>query len=78
MIRGVLAAPARNVDPEIVALLRGAKRMHKNFLISLALRAQRLEQGLRTAQQQLIRLQWELAQLRTRGAPSLSRETEDY
>jgi hypothetical protein len=78
LIRGVFAGPAQKVDPEIVALLRGARKMHKNFLISLALRALRLEQGLRAAQQQIIRLQWELAQLRLRGASSFSSQAEDY
>jgi hypothetical protein len=78
LIRGVLATPARGTDPEIVALLRGAKKMHKNFQISLALRALRLERGLRAAQQQIIRLQWELAQLRPRGASPFSSEDEVY
>jgi hypothetical protein len=77
LIRGVLAAPAHGTDPEIVALLRGAKKMHKNFQISLALRALRLEQGLRAAQQEVIRLQWELAHIRPR-AESFSPEAEDY
>ena len=78
LIRGVLAVPAQNVDPDIVALLRSARKTHKNFQISLALRALRLEQGLRAAQQQLIRLQWELARLRPREASSFSPEAEDY
>jgi hypothetical protein len=78
LIRSVLATPAHNTDPEIVALLRGARKMHKNFQISLALRALRLEQGLRAAQQEIIRLQWELAHLRPRAASSLATEAEDY
>ena len=78
LIRGILAAPVRGADPEIAAVLRGARKTHKNFQISLALRALRLEQGLRAAQQEIIRLQWELAHLRPRGSSSLSLETEDY
>src|SRR4029453_1048208 len=78
LLHGGFARAAQKVDPEIVPLLRGAKKTHKNFLISLALRALRLEQGLRAAQQQVIRLQWELAQLRPRGASSFSSQAEDY
>lgn len=78
LIRGVLAAPIHGADREIVALVRGATKMHKNFQISLALRALRWEQGLRAAQQQVIRLQWELAQLRPRAACSFAPEADDY
>jgi hypothetical protein len=78
LIRSVLATPARDTDPEIVALLRGARKMHKHFQISLALRALRLEQGLRAAQQEIIRLQWELAHLRPRAASSFPAGAEDY
>jgi len=76
LIRGVLAAPTQSVDREFVALVRGATKTHRNFQISLALRALRLEQGLRSAQQQVIRLQWELAQLRSDGTASRSLATE--
>ena len=79
LIRGVLAQPAQGVDSEVVALVRGAIKMHRNFQISLTLRALKLEQGLRKAQEQVIRLQWELAQVRRYGGlPSLAAETEDY
>jgi hypothetical protein len=78
LIRSVLATPARDTDPEVVALLRGARKMHKNFQIYLALRALRLEQGLRAAQQEIIRLQWELAHLRPRTASASSAGAEDY
>ena len=78
LIRGILATPVRGTDPEIAVLLRGARKMHKNFQIALALRALRLEQGLRAAQQQIIRLQWELAQLRPRGASPFSSADENY
>lgn len=77
LIRSVLATPAHDTDPNVVALLRGARKMHKHFQISLARRALRLEQGLRAAQQEIIRLQWELAHLRPRAASSLS-GAEDY
>lgn len=78
LIRGVLAHPAEGVDDEVVALVRGATKMHRNFLISLALRALKLEQGLRKAQEQVIRLQWELAQLRRcEVLPPLASEAED-
>jgi len=78
LIRGVLATPARDTHPEVVALLRGAKKMHKNFQIALALRALHLEQGLRAAQQEVIRLQWELAHLRPRTASPLSTVGDDH
>jgi hypothetical protein len=79
LVRDVLAAPADEVDSEVVALVRGAMKVQKKFSISLALRALRLEQGLRQAQQQVIRLQWELAQLnRSFGRPpSAASEDED-
>jgi len=78
LIRSVLGAPAKDTHPEVLALLRGARKMHKNFQISLALRALRLEQALRAAQQEIIRLQWELAHLRPRAASSCSTESADY
>jgi hypothetical protein len=79
LIRGVLAQPAEGVDSEVVALVRGAMKMHRNFQVSLTLRALKLEQGLRKAQEQVIRLQWELAQARRCGGlPSPAPETEDY
>jgi hypothetical protein len=64
LIRDVLATPAAEVDSELVALVRGAMRVQPQFSVSVVLRAQRLEQKLRKAQQEIIRLQWELAQLR--------------
>jgi hypothetical protein len=78
LIRAVLAQPAQEVDSEVVALVRGAVKTHRNFQVSLALRALRLEQGLRKAQQEIIRLQWELAQMRRfRLLPSPANEAED-
>jgi hypothetical protein len=78
LIRAVLAQPAPGVDSEVVALVRGAAKMHRNFQVSLALRALRLEQGLRKAQQEIIRLQWEQAQVgRFRLLPSPANEAED-
>jgi hypothetical protein len=79
LIREVLAAPLEGVDSEVVALVRGAMRVQRNFQVSLTLRALKLEQGLRKAQQQVIRLQWELAQLRRCGTvqPSVAFVAED-
>ena len=77
LIRGVVAAPAHGPEPEIVAMLRDAKKRHKNFQVAFALRALRLEQGLRMAQKQIIELQWELAQLRPRGTSSFCPEAQD-
>ena len=77
LIRGVMAAPAHGPEPEIAALLREGKKRYKNFQVAFALRALRLEQGLRMAQKQIIQLQWELAQLRPR-ATALSSEAQDY
>jgi hypothetical protein len=78
LIRGVLVAPAHGPEPEIAAVLRDAKKRYKNFQVAFALRALRLEQGLRIAQKQIIQLQWELAQLRPRGTSSFSPEAPDY
>jgi uncharacterized protein (UPF0216 family) len=47
-----------------VALVRGAMMVQPKFSVSVVLRALQLERKLRKAQQELIRLQWELAQLR--------------
>ncbi len=79
LIRGVMAAPAHGPEPEIAALLREAqKRDKKNFQVAFALRALRLEQGLRVAQKQIIQLQWELAQLRPRTTSPFSLEAQGY
>ncbi|HTS54536.1 MAG TPA: hypothetical protein VMH26_14775 [Burkholderiales bacterium] len=64
LIRGVLAAPAEEMDGEAVALVRRAMKARPKFSVALALRALRLEQGLREAQRRVIQLQWELAQFR--------------
>jgi hypothetical protein len=77
LIRGVMAVPAHGPEPEIAALLREAKKRYKNFQVALALRALRLEQGLRVAQKQIIQLQWELAQLRPRGTSPFCPEAQD-
>ena len=77
LIRGVLAGPTHGPEPEIADLLRNAKKKYKNFQVAFALRALRLEQGLRMAQKQIIQLQWELAQLRPRTT-ALSSEAQDY
>lgn len=79
LVRDVLAAPADEVDSEVVALVRGALKVQTKFPITLALRALRLEQTLRQAQQQVIRLQWELAQLKrsVTRPPSAASEDED-
>jgi len=62
----------------VVALVRRATKAQANFAVSLALRALRLEQVLRQTQQQVIQLQWELAQLRRNGRPpATAHEDED-
>ena len=74
LIRDVLGTPAEEVDSEVVALVRGAMRLQPQFLISVVLRALRLEQKLRKAQKEVIRLQWELAQ--ARRTPMLCRPAD--
>jgi hypothetical protein len=78
LVQGVLEAPVEEVDREAVDLVRRAMKRCRKFSISLALRALRLEQGLREAQQRVIGLQWELAQFR-RGMtlPRAASEVED-
>jgi|SRR5215470_3741263 len=78
LIRGVLAAPAEQMDDDIVALVRHATKARPKFSVVLALRALRLEQGLREAQQRLIQLQWELAQSKRGLATSTSSCDDDY
>ena len=75
-VNGLLAAPAPEVDSAVVALVRGAMRVRPRFASALALRALRLEHGLRQAQQEVIRLQWELAQLRRQHNVSWPRVPE--
>jgi len=77
LIRGVLAAPAEQMDDDVVALVRHATKARAKFSVFLALRALRLEQGLRQAQQRLIQLQWELAQSK-RGLATSSPSGDDY
>ena len=64
LVRGVLEAPVEDMDREAVIMVRRAMRSCRKFSTSLALRALRLEQRLREAQQRVIHLQWELAQFR--------------
>lgn len=78
LIRGVLAAPAEQMDDDVVALVRHATKARPKFSVVLALRALRLEQGLREAQQRLIQLQWELAQSRRSLAISTASGDDDY
>ncbi len=68
LVRMVCMAPARAVDPRIVALLQSAARRTPEFSLRLALTALRLEQGLQKTQECIIRLQWELAQYRRASA----------
>jgi hypothetical protein len=78
LIRGVLATPAEQIDDDVVALVRHATKARPKFSVVLALRALRLEQGLREAQQRLIQLQWELAQSRRGLATSTPSGDDDY
>jgi len=78
LIRGVLAAPPEQMDEDVVALVRHATKARPKFSVVLALRALRLEQGLREAQQRLIQLQWELAQSRRGLATSTPCGDDDY
>jgi len=78
LIRVVLAAPAEQMDDDIVALVRHATKARPKFSVVLALRALRLEQGLREAQQRLIQLQWELAQSRRGLVTSTPSGDDDY
>jgi hypothetical protein len=66
LIRTVCASPAREMEPELVAVLAAASRRTPEFQLRLALTALRLEQRLRDTQEQVIRLQWELAQCQRR------------
>ena len=77
LIRGVLAAPPEQMDEDVVALVRHATKARPKFSVVLALRALRLEQGLREAQQRLIQLQWELAQSR-RGLATSAPSGDDH
>ena len=77
LIRGVLAAPAEQMNDDVVALVRHATKARPKFSAFLALRALRLEQGLREAQQRLIQLQWELAQSR-RGLATSTPSGDDH
>jgi hypothetical protein len=76
LIRMACAAPAREVDPEVVALLQTTARRTPEFSLRLALTALRLEQGLREAQERVIRLQWELAQCRRHRADAAAPAAE--
>ena len=62
----ILEGPPEYVDRDVVVLVRRATKVRSKLAASLAVRALRLERGLRQAQQQVIRLQWELAQLKQR------------
>ena len=66
LVRMVCSTPAREVNPEVVAVLSAASRRTPEFNLRLALTALRLEQRLRDTQEQVIRLQWELAQCQRR------------
>jgi hypothetical protein len=68
LIRMACAAPAREVDSEVRKLLHTTARRTPEFSLRLALTALRLEQGLRDAQERIIRLQWELAQCKRQAA----------
>ena len=79
LVHLVLEASVEEIDREAIVLVRRAMKVRRSFSISLALRALRLEQGLRAAQQRVIELQWELAQFR-RGLttlPPTASEVED-
>ena len=79
LLQGVVTAPADQMDIAAVALVRRAMKARARFSVLLALRALRLEQGLREAQRQVIDLQWQLAQFRRCVAPLAAgpREVED-
>ena len=68
-INALLEAPPERVDAKVAAMVRRAMKARPRFLSALAMRALQLEQRLRQTQRELIRLQWELAQLRQRETP---------
>jgi hypothetical protein len=63
-VERILEAPKEDLDTRVVALVRGAVKMQRRFAPLVTLRALRLETALRDAQQRIIRLQWEVVQLR--------------
>lgn len=65
-IDALLEGPPERVDSNVAAMVRRAMKARPRFLSALAMRALQLEQRLRQTQRELIRLQWELAQLRHR------------
>jgi hypothetical protein len=69
LLQGVVTAPAEQMDNAVVSLVRKAMKARPRLSVLLALRALRLELGLREAQRQVIQLQWELAQFRRSVAP---------
>jgi len=71
LIRMASAAPARDIAPQVLAVLQTAARRTPEFSLRLALTALRLEQGLREAQERIIHLQWKLAQCRKYRAQPL-------
>jgi hypothetical protein len=79
LLQGLVTAPAEQMDIAAVTLVRKAMKARSRLSVLLALRALRLEQGLRQAQRQVIQLQWELAQFRRCVAPlpAAPREVED-
>jgi len=79
LLRGLVSAPPEQMDNAVVATVRKATKARSRLSVLLALRALRLEQGLRQAQRQVIQLQWELAQFRRYIAPlpASHREVED-
>jgi hypothetical protein len=76
LLQCLVTAPAEQMDTAAVALVQKAMKARSRLSVLLALRALRLEQRLRQAQQQVIQLQWELAQFR-RVAPAAPPELED-
>jgi hypothetical protein len=79
LLQSVVTAPAEQMDNAVVAVVRRAMKARSSFSVLLALRALRLEQGLRQAQRQVIQLQWELAQVKRGVAPlpAAAAEVED-
>ena len=78
-INELLAVPAEQPDTRVVALVRRAMKARPRFSSVLAMWALRLDQRLRQAQREVIRLQWELAHLRQRerAGPTRDQTVED-
>jgi hypothetical protein len=76
-IRDVVATRTEEMDSEVVAVVRRAIRVQPDFPVRVVVRALQLEQKLRSAQQELIRLQWEIARLRQGSTSRLPAAGED-